>query len=133
MTVTITKTVEELSIELAEKCGSFDLSFDADENRNIPDSMPWTLTFTARGEERHFGGMLALPVEQLFQWAIDFVDGKVGANGQPITSAEALILVEGGPGDDLPFVIMRGNPASGTPVAAFRDSDDATAFLRTGA
>lgn len=77
-------SAEALAVELAAACGDFDLTYDASENPNAPDCMPWTLTFTHAGEEHHFGWMLASDLEGLFRWAIDFAAGLVNSNGLPV-------------------------------------------------
>lgn len=65
------RTVEELSVELGALVGNFTLDLDTVTNWNTPDYMPWTLTFTAHGEERHFGGYTTVEV---LRWAINFAN-----------------------------------------------------------
>ena len=69
--------------QLAEFVGDFDLTFDTSESLNHPDVLPWTLTFTVRGEEHHFGGQ---DLDALFRWALDYICGKVDTNGRPIST-----------------------------------------------
>ena len=76
--------------QFGEQYGSFRLDFGpADLGQPIdtasPDAMPWTLHFVKEsGEtsdwEHHFVGF---DLNDLFDWAANFIEGKVDANGLP--------------------------------------------------
>lgn len=73
---------ETLAWKFAALAGDYALYFNASDV-HAPDAMPWTFEFKHEGEDIYFAGT---QLDELFTWAIGFVEGKLDRNGREIAA-----------------------------------------------